>query len=125
MEYIRKIDFDKLNHGIGGHRPIQWLLDRDSGAEKCSVVCIKTPPGAGSESGLHTHPFEQVFYILSGTMELEIAGGQYRAETGSVVVLPQGVPHRNWNAGSEPSMHLSFMTPLVPPGTVMATPVTN
>lgn len=122
MEYVRKIDFDKLN-ADGAARPMQWLLDRQSGAEQCAVLCIKTPPGAGSESGLHTHPFEQVFYLVSGSMDAEIGGKHYHADAGSILVFPRGMPHRNWNAGDVSSIHLSFMMPLAEPGVALTTPV--
>ena len=34
-------------------------------------------------------------------MSLEIEGTQYQAPPGTLVVFPAGVPHRNWNGGSE------------------------
>ena len=45
--------------------------------------------------------YHQVFYILSGTMSLQIEGTEYQAGPGTLVFFPAGVPHRNWNAGSE------------------------
>ncbi len=40
----------------------------------CTIDVIKTPSGAGSPAGLHTHVVDQIFYILSGTMNVEIGG---------------------------------------------------
>ena len=40
--------------------------------------------------------------ILGGTMSLEIEGQPYTAGPGTLVVFPAGVPHRNWNGGTEP-----------------------
>lgn len=110
MEYVRKVDFEALT--AVDSRVVQSLLDRDSGATTCSVNCIKTPPGEGSPAGMHTHVVDQLFFILSGTMNLEIADRTYTAGPGTVVVFPAGVPHRNWNAGSEATVHLAFNTPL-------------
>ena len=121
MEYVRKVDFARLM--AGGSRVLQSLLDHDSGATSCSVNCIKTPPGDGSPAGMHTHVVDQLFYILSGTMSLEIADRAYSAGPGTLVVFPAGVPHRNWNEGEEATIHLAFNSPLPSPDEPFARPV--
>jgi mannose-6-phosphate isomerase-like protein (cupin superfamily) len=113
MEYLRKVDFARL--AASGERVTQPLLDWDSGATSCSVNCIKTPPGEGSPAGMHTHVVDQLFYIMSGTMSLEIDGQAYTADPGTLVVFPAGIPHRNWNGGAEPTVHLAFNSPLPSP----------
>ncbi|HEY1456147.1 MAG TPA: cupin domain-containing protein, partial [Candidatus Dormibacteraeota bacterium] len=112
--YLRKVDFAQL--AATGDRAVQSLLDRDSGATTCAVNCIKTPPGEGSPAGMHTHAVDQLFYVLSGTMNLEIAGEPHVAGPGTLVVFPAGVPHRNWNGGAEPTIHLAVNVPLPEPG---------
>jgi quercetin dioxygenase-like cupin family protein len=121
LEYLRPVDFARLT--AVADRVTQPLLDWDSGATSCSVNCIKTPPGDGSPAGMHTHLVDQLFYILSGTMSLEIDGQAYTAHPGTLVVFPAGVPHRNWNGGSEPTVHLAFNTPLPSPDEPFARPV--
>jgi len=121
LEYLRKVDFARLT--AVGERVTQALLDHDSGATTCSVNCIKTPPGDGSPAGMHTHVVDQLFYVLSGTMNLEIEGRAYSAGPGTLVVFPAGVPHRNWNGGAEPTVHLAFNTPLPSPDEPFARPV--
>jgi len=113
LEYLRKVDLSRFAASEG--RVTQSLLDHDSGATSCSVTCIKTPPGDGSPAGMHTHDVDQVFYILSGTMRLEIANHAYSAGPGTLVVFPAGVPHRNWNDGDEATIHLAFNSPLPSP----------
>jgi mannose-6-phosphate isomerase-like protein (cupin superfamily) len=120
VDYLRKVDFVRLT--AAQDRVSQSLLDRDSGAATCSVNCIKTPPGEGSPAGMHTHAVDQLFYILSGTMSLEIAGQSHAAGPGTLIVFPAGVPHRNWNAGAEATMHLAFQTPLPELGVPFARP---
>ena len=44
---------------------------------------------------MHVHVFDQLFYIISGTMSIEIDGDCFEAGPGSLVVFPEGVPHRN------------------------------
>jgi mannose-6-phosphate isomerase-like protein (cupin superfamily) len=121
VNYLRKVDFTELAAAQG--RMSQSLLDHDSGASTCSVNCIKTPPGEGSPAGMHTHKVDQIFYIFSGTMHLEIDGDSHVASPGTLVVFPAGVPHRNWNGGGEPTIHLAFNTPLPEPGEPFARPV--
>src|ERR1700704_3167319 len=110
MEFVRKVDFNRLV--ATSERVSQTLIGHDSGATSCSVNCIKTPHGEGSPAGMHTHMVDQLFYILSGTMSLEIAGQSHVAGPGTLVVFPAGVPHRNWNGGAEPPFHLAFNSPL-------------
>jgi quercetin dioxygenase-like cupin family protein len=121
LEYLRKVDFARL--AATGERVSQPLLDWDSGATSCSVNCIKTPPGEGSPAGMHTHVVDQLFYILSGTMSLEIEGQAYTAEPGTLVVFPAGVPHRNWNGGNEATVHLAVNSPLPAKDEPFARPV--
>ena len=121
MEYLRKVDFARL--AASGDRVTQPLLDWDSGATSCSVNCIKTPPGEGSPAGMHTHVVDQLFYVMSGTMSLEIDGQAYTADPGTLVVFPAGIPHRNWNGGAEPTVHLAFNSPLPSPDEPFARPV--
>ena len=121
MQYIRPVDFGALN--AAPDRFTQVLLDHESGATTCSVNCIKTPPGGGSPAGLHTHPVDQAFYVLSGTMGIEIEGQEYEVGPGTLVVFPKGVPHRNWNAGSEPTVHLAINTPAPDPAVPFSVPV--
>ena len=121
MEYLRKVDFAQLT--AVDDRVSLPLLDWDSGATSCSVNCIKTPPGEGSPAGMHTHVVDQLFYILGGTMSVEINGHAYTADPGTLVVFPAGVPHRNWNGGAEATVHLAFSTPLPSPDEPFARPV--
>ena len=123
MDYLRHIDFATL--GASGNRVTQPLLDRDSGATSCSVNCVKTPPGDGSPAGMHTHAVDQLFYVLRGTMNIEIAGSSYTADPGTLVVFPAGVPHRNWNSGGEPTVHLAINSPLPAEGEPFARPVAS
>lgn len=115
MEYIRTVDFAAIDQSGAGERLTQRLFDHTSGARNCTINCIKTPAGDGSPAGLHFHEVDQIFYILSGTMSVEIEGKPYDCPPGSLIVFPAGVRHRNWNGGNEPTVHLAFNTPLPDP----------
>jgi quercetin dioxygenase-like cupin family protein len=123
MEYVRTIDFTAMDKSGVDVRWNQKLLDRTSDAKNCMVFCIKTPSGGGSPEGMHIHDFEQVFYLLRGTMSIEVEGKHYDCSPGSLIVFPAGVPHRNWNGGSEPTVHIAFNTPLPDPSAPFSKPV--
>ena len=123
MEYVRKVDESALAAAGPDERFSQFLLDHTSGSKHCSINWIRTPAGQGSPAGMHTHVVDQIFYILSGTMSLEIEGTTYAAPPGTLVVFPAGVPHRNWNGGSEPTVHLAFNTPMPDPSVPFAVSV--
>jgi len=120
MEYVRTVDFAAIDESGADERWTQILFDSTSGAKTCTVLCIKTPAGGGSPAGMHIHDVDQIFYILRGTMSVEIEGKHYDCSPGSLIVFPAGVRHRNWNGSSEPTVHLAFNTPLPDPNVPFA-----
>src|SRR5207237_8134952 len=84
MEYVRKVDEAALAAAGRDERFSQWLFDHTSGAKHCSINWIRTPAGGGSPAGRHTHVVDQIFYILSGRMSVEMQGKQGDAGTGSL-----------------------------------------
>lgn len=112
--YVRPVDVAAFAADPTTRRS-QKLLDRSNGAEAAGVNYIRTPPGEGSPRGMHTHEWEQLFYILEGTMMIEVEGhGEFPAGPGSLVVFPKGVRHRNWNAGDGATLHLAVNIPAPP-----------
>src|SRR5919199_4023940 len=102
MEYVRTVD-EAAVAAAGNQRFNQWLLDHTSGGRHCSINYIKTPAGGGSPAGMHTHVVDQIFYILAGTMSLEIEGKPYEAGPGSLVVFPAGGADRQLEGGAGPA----------------------
>ena len=112
FQYIRPVDQDKFDSLAPDERFAQRLYDEDNGAKNCTVRYIRTPAGGGSPEGMHTHVVDQIFYLLSGTMYVEINGRKFTVQPNSVVVFPAGVPHRNWN--DEETYHLAIFAPPPP-----------
>jgi quercetin dioxygenase-like cupin family protein len=109
--YLRHADLAELRAGEGNARVVRKLLDKNSGAQACGVSILRTPPGEGSSRGLHTHTFEQIYFLLEGVMNIEVDGEVFQASAGDLVVFPAGTPHRNWTAGDESTMHLAISAP--------------
>lgn len=111
MQYLRKLDLPALALAAPDERITQILVEAATGAQNISVQVVRLPAGGESPAGRHKHVYEKVFYVVSGTMAVEIDGAELSAGPGSLVVVPQGVPHRNWNAGKEACVNLVFMSP--------------
>jgi mannose-6-phosphate isomerase-like protein (cupin superfamily) len=116
LRAVRRIDQAVIAATPIGQRLVQRLIEASSGTGSCTVSWIRTPAGGGSPEGLHTHPVDQIFYVLAGMMTIEIHGVRENVGAGSVVLFPAGAPHRNWNGGTEPTIHLAINAPAPPPG---------
>jgi quercetin dioxygenase-like cupin family protein len=58
------------------------------------IVQVLTEIPVGVESGWHTHPGEEVGYILAGTVEMQVEGEPTRIlHTGDGFLIPPGMPH--------------------------------
>jgi mannose-6-phosphate isomerase-like protein (cupin superfamily) len=123
MELVRRLDQEAVDATPHDQRHVQALLTRASGATTCSVSWIRTPPGGGSPEGLHVHDVDQVFYVLAGCMHVEVGGEAAVLGPGGLVLFPAGQPHRNWNEGSEPTVHLAINAPAPDPDVPFARPV--
>lgn len=104
---VRELDEAKL--AAGGFTQ-DWLLTRDSGAMHATLYVGQVLPGA-SGPPLHIHRFDQFYLVLSGRLHVEIALDRHVAERHTLVVIPAGVPHRQWNEGPEVERHLTMLVP--------------
>lgn len=77
---------------------------------------------AGAGTPKHTHPGEEVAYILEGQVQLEVEGKKpITLKAGDVFFIPAGQVHAAKNAGTTPAKVLS--TYIVEKGKPLATPV--
>lgn len=84
-----------------------------------TIVQVLTEIPEGVASGWHTHPGEEVGYILGGTVRMEIEGHPaLHLETGHGFLIPPGTPHNATDLGPGSGMMLS--TYLVDPGEPLA-----
>lgn len=61
--------------------------------------------------GAHTHPEDDVFYVLDGTMSILIEETWMDAEKGAFVLIPGGVSHDFENRGKVRAGVLNFSVP--------------
>jgi quercetin dioxygenase-like cupin family protein len=115
IQAVRRLDQAVIAAAPADQRLVQRLIEAGTGTGSCTISWIRTPAGGGSPEGLHVHPVDQIFYVLAGSMTIEIRGARDVVGAGSLVVFPAGVPHRNWNDGAEPTIHLAINAPAPPP----------
>jgi quercetin dioxygenase-like cupin family protein len=81
-------------------------------------VLTEIPPGVAS--GWHTHPGEEVGYIIAGTVEMSVEGRPtLTLQAGDGFVIPPRVPHNALDVGTVTGEMLS--TYLVETGEPLAT----
>lgn len=66
----------------------------------------------GMETNPHSHPFEQVMYIVQGTLRVHLEGEVIEASAGSLVRIPPGVEHYGEPVGDETVMNLDIFSPI-------------
>lgn len=89
------------------------------GREGVQVLAEFAP---GAAAGKHTHPGEEMGYILEGTLQLDIQGKPpVTLNAGQTFFVPAGVVHDGKNVGKGPLKVLA--TYVVEKGKPVATPV--
>jgi quercetin dioxygenase-like cupin family protein len=88
----------------------QSMLDRSTGSESLRLNVLQVQPGAGSPD-YHIHAFAQLYVILEGEMTIDVGRARMLAARHSLVCLPPGVVHRNFNASSRVERHISLLVP--------------
>jgi quercetin dioxygenase-like cupin family protein len=77
------------------------LQRHDLSAPGREVVQVRVDFDPGYVSPRHTHPGEEIIYVLEGTLEYQVEGrppATYRA--GDVLLVPAGVIHAAKNVGT-------------------------
>lgn len=74
-----------------------------------STYFVNAPPGRGP--GPHTHPYDEVAFVLQGRARWTVEGQEHDAGPGDILVVKAGEVHSFRNVGDEPlvqiDVHLS------------------
>lgn len=84
-------------------------LAAGSGAAPISILEDVSPAHHGPP--LHTHDFEEFFYILDGAFLFEVDGQQFEARPGDFAHAPANVPHTFQNIADRPAKMLIVVRP--------------
>ncbi|NKF24120.1 cupin domain-containing protein [Solimonas marina] len=94
---------------------IPWTPVRDGVERKAfsgdgaTVALNRLMPG--HEPRPHSHPHEQIAYILAGRIRFVVGGEEKLLGPGSVLRIPSNVEHWGEVVGDEPVLNLDVFTP--------------
>lgn len=89
---IKRTDLQRHDLGIPGQEVVQTRID--------------FPPGEAF--GKHSHPGEEIIYVLEGTLEYQVEGKPpITLKAGEVLFIPAGVIHAAKNIGSDNAKELA------------------
>jgi len=77
------------------------LQRQDLSAPGREVIQVRVDLDPGVTFPLHSHPGEEIIYVLEGEWEYQVEGkGAMRLKAGEVLFIPAGVKHGAKNVGS-------------------------
>ena len=76
------------------------LQRRDLSVPGREVVQVRVDLDGGYLFPSHTHPGEEIIYVIEGTWEYQIDGKLVQARAGDVLFIPAGTIHSARNAGT-------------------------
>jgi putative monooxygenase len=92
---------------------IQWLVDRELGAEHVMAYRLVVAAGAATS---HAHDgAEEVLYVLEGTGEVRVEDSTHLVNAGRAVFVPEGAEHSYVNSGQAPLVIVGAMAPPIDP----------
>ena len=98
------------------------LQQGDMSVQGREAVMARAEFPVGATSGRHTHPGEEISYVLEGMIRLEVDGAAPRMlKAGDVFMIPAGRIHNATNTGT--GIAAVVATYVVEKGKPLATPV--
>jgi quercetin dioxygenase-like cupin family protein len=86
------------------------LLRAEQSDSAVSVVESTMSAGAPGPP-LHSHDFDEAFYVLDGELTYQLGNRKATAKAGELVFVRRGVPHTVANPSGRPVRYLLVMTP--------------
>ena len=83
------------------------LQRHDLSAPGREVVQVRVDFDPGYVAPRHTHPGEEIIYVIEGSLEYEIGGKTTRVKPGDVLFVPAGTIHTAKNIGSGSAAELA------------------
>lgn len=83
------------------------LQRHDLSAPGREVIQARVEIDPGADVPSHTHPGEEIIYVLEGTLEYRIGGKSVTVKPGDVLFVPAGTAHSVKNVGSSTGAELA------------------
>lgn len=91
------------------HDPFPGVRMHTTEAEKTTLSVVDLEPHAVIPE--HSHPHEQIGYLVEGEFEFIIGGQSYHVTQGQIWRIPGGVPHKVV-AGERPARAIDVFFPI-------------
>jgi len=72
---------------------------------------IETAPAPGAGPPLHTHDFDEAFYVMEGELVFRVRDEYVTVTAGQLAFAPRGVPHTFANLSDAPARQMIICTP--------------
>ncbi|MGH3634406.1 MAG: cupin domain-containing protein [Mycobacterium sp.] len=120
MEFIRPFVHERAaDTGYSGYRA-QFLWFAESALMIASYI---EEGGCGPD--LHYHHCDQIYFLIEGNMNVRLGDDTHSIGPNTLVFIPAGLPHCNWNDGPGAETHFEVLAPSPAPGSQIAIPVSS
>jgi quercetin dioxygenase-like cupin family protein len=75
------------------------------------AIAESTIPAGAAGPPLHSHAFDEAFYVLEGELTFQLEEEVMTAHSGELIFAPRGVPHTLANQSAEPARFLLVFAP--------------
>ena len=107
------MDINKINWNDMEWKTVREGVQRKAfSGESATVALHRLMPG--HEPKPHSHPHEQIAYIISGEIDFFIEDTAHRLKAGGMLVVPPNARHWGVVVGDEPVLNLDVFTPRRP-----------
>jgi quercetin dioxygenase-like cupin family protein len=90
--------------------------------ENCVVIGSRVKAG-GHAPPHHMHEYsDQLYYVTEGELRIQLGEETFTVAPESLVYIPRGTPHHNWNEGDIDEFHFEVLAPPPLPGQPVAVP---
>jgi quercetin dioxygenase-like cupin family protein/DNA-binding XRE family transcriptional regulator len=112
VQLVRSVDLPSTTKSKGAARITQILPDPISGM---SIERVEIEAGGRLIGAPHVQNSKEYITVVSGGLEISVAGQTHRLKTGDVIAFPGDQHHRYLNVGRGRVMFLSVVA-VAPPG---------
>jgi quercetin dioxygenase-like cupin family protein len=83
------------------------LLRSEDSEHHLSV--IETAPAPGVSPPLHSHDFDETFYVMEGELIFQVRDEYFTVRAGQLAFAPRGVPHTYANLSGAPAHQIDHL----------------
>ena len=87
------------------------VLLRGEQSDNVVSVVESTMPAHAPGPPLHSHDFDEAFYVLDGELTFQVGNRKTSAKRGELIFARRGLPHTLANPSDTPARYLLVLTP--------------